>query len=159
MSTLKTILRGSVTGVLNQVMKNDGLRHAAVKYAEKAAWNSSMEDAYPYHIKEIEFIMTPEGEEIVSFLLTGYYPPKTFSVIKDKPRVICDFFDANLGTGIERFQELNGDFVQQIRIGIHKGSRPKIRVIIDLVPDENYDIRPVFFKEDNLYTLIVAKKK
>ncbi|MBW1841739.1 MAG: SH3 domain-containing protein, partial [Deltaproteobacteria bacterium] len=112
-----------------------------------------------YDIKEIEFIITPEGEEVVTFLLTGYYPPKTFSVVKDRPKVICDFFGAKLETGIERFQELNGDFIHQIRIGIHKGSRSKVRVIIDLVPDETYDIRPVFFKEDNLYTLIVARKK
>ncbi|MFC1830317.1 AMIN domain-containing protein, partial [Thermodesulfobacteriota bacterium] len=130
-----------------------GKTHETPDLAETAEQSGS------HDIKEIEFIMTPEGEEIVSFLLSGYYPPKTFSVVKDKPRVICDFFDANLETGIERFQEINGDFVQQIRIGIHKGSRPKIRVIIDLVPDEDYDIRPVFFKEDNLYTLIVAKKK
>lgn len=112
----------------------------------------------PYDIKEIEFIMTPEREEIVSFLLSGYYPPNTFSVTKDSPKVICDFFNARLNSGIERYQEYNGKFIHQLRIGIHKGSRPKVRVILDLVPDEEYEIRPVFFKEDNLYTLIVAKK-
>ncbi|MFH2219684.1 MAG: SH3 domain-containing protein [Pseudomonadota bacterium] len=117
------------------------------------------EAATPYDIKEIEFIMTPEREEIVSFLLSGYYPPNTFSVTKDSPKVICDFFNARLNSGIERYQEFNGKFIHQLRIGIHKGSRPKVRVILDLVSDEEYEIRPVFFKEDNLYTLIVAKKK
>jgi SH3-like domain-containing protein len=110
-------------------------------------------------IKEIEYIMTPEGKEMVSFLLNGNYPPKTFSIAGKRPKVICDFFNARLGKGVERFLKVDGKLVHQIRIGIHKGSRPKIRVVVDLVEHDEVEIRPMFFEDDNLYTLIVGKAK
>ena len=108
-------------------------------------------------IKEIEYIMTPEGEEMVTFQLSGNYPPKTFSLAGERPKVISDFYGARLGEGVERYLKVDGDLIQQIRIGVHKGSRSKIRVVLDLVSDNEYEIRPVFFEDDNLYTLIVKK--
>lgn len=108
-------------------------------------------------IKEIEIILTPEGEEMVTFLLNGYYPPKTFSITENSPKVICDFVGFRLGKGIERYLKANGNLIQQIRIGIHKGSMSKVRVVLDLVPNQQYEIRPVFFKDENLFTLIVGK--
>ena len=108
-------------------------------------------------IKEIEFVMTPEGKEMVTFLLNGYYPPETFSDLGNNPTVICDFFNARLGKGVKRSFKVNGDYIYRIRTGIHIGSRPKVRVILDLVPDQTYDIRPVFFKDENLFVLIVKK--
>ncbi|MBW1837860.1 MAG: SH3 domain-containing protein [Deltaproteobacteria bacterium] len=108
-------------------------------------------------IKEIEFVMTPEGKEMVTFLLNGYYPPETFSDLGNNPTVICDFFNARLGKGVKRSLKVNGDCIYRIRTGIHIGSRPKVRVILDLVPDQTYDIRPVFFKDENLFVLIVKK--
>jgi SH3-like domain-containing protein len=108
-------------------------------------------------IKEIEYVMTPEGKEMVTFLLNGYYPPETFSDLGNTPTVICDFFNARLGKGVKRSFKVNGDCIYRIRTGIHIGSRLKVRVILDLVPNQTYDIRPVFFKEDNLFVLIVKK--
>ena len=108
-------------------------------------------------IKEIEYVMTPEGKEMVTFLLNGYYPPATFSDLGNNPTVICDFFYARLGKRVKRSFKVNGDCIYRIRTGIHIGSRPKVRVILDLVPDQTYDIRPVFFKDENLFVLIVKK--
>jgi SH3-like domain-containing protein len=108
-------------------------------------------------IKAIEFVMTPEGKEMVTFRLNGYYPPEPFSNLGNNPTVICDFFNARLGKGVKRAFEVNGNCIYRIRTGIHIGSRPKVRVVLDLVPDQTYDIRPVFFKEENLFVLIVKK--
>ena len=108
-------------------------------------------------IKEIEFVMTPEGKEMVTFRLNGYYPPEPFSSLGNNPTVICDFFNARLGKKVKRSFKVNGDCIYRIRTGIHIGSRPKVRVILDLIPNQTYDIRPVFFKEQNLFVLIVKK--
>jgi len=108
-------------------------------------------------IKDIEYIMTPEGEEMVTFQLDAYYSPKTFSIMGNRPKIICDFYGASLETGIERQLNVNGDLIRQIRIGIHKGTKSKVRVILDLVPDREYEVRPVFFKDENLFTLIVGR--
>ncbi len=56
MVSAKKIVKGSAAILLDRVMANDGLRHFAVQYAEKASYKSSMEDDYPLPIKQAEFI-------------------------------------------------------------------------------------------------------
>ncbi|MBW1767131.1 MAG: SH3 domain-containing protein [Deltaproteobacteria bacterium] len=110
-------------------------------------------------IKEIRFEMTPEGEEKVIFLLSGYYPPHTFTKKGGKPRVVCDFYDIRLARGVQRHIPVNGSIIQRIRIGFHRGPEPKLRVVLDLVPHQEhyYKIQPMFFKKENLYILILSK--
>lgn len=110
-------------------------------------------------IKEIRFKITSEGEETVIFQLSGYYPPKTFALDDGRPRVICDFFDTLLGTGIGRLIEANGQIIQNIRIGIYNSPESKIRVVFDLVSQENFDyeIQPMFFKDENIYALTIKR--
>ena len=106
-------------------------------------------------IREIQFIETPEGTEAVTFQLNGYYPPDTFSNTVDGPKLICEFPHARLADGVNRNLRVNGNFIEQIRVGVIQGSRPRIKVVVDLVPLKKYGIRPVFFKDDNLFSLII----
>jgi SH3-like domain-containing protein len=108
-------------------------------------------------IKNIEIVLTPEGKEMVSFWLSGNNPPELFSITEKTPRLICDFPNGRLSRGIDRYSDVDGNLIQNVRIGIHKGTDPKIRVVIDLVPEKQYEIRPVFFKDDNLFTVIVQQ--
>ncbi|MBW1704101.1 MAG: SH3 domain-containing protein [Deltaproteobacteria bacterium] len=110
-------------------------------------------------IKEIRFEIVPEGGEMVVFQLNGYYPPKTFAIDKGRPRVVCDFFDTNLGAGIGHLVEAKGEIIQQIRINLYKGPEPRVRVVFDLVSRENsdYEIQPAFFKDENIYALTIKK--
>ena len=96
---------------------------------------------------------------MVSFFLSGNHPPELFSITENNPRLICDFPNAVLAPGIDRSVDVNGRFIRLLRIGIHKGSNPKIRVAIDLEPEKKYEIRPMFFKDDKLFTLIVQQEK
>jgi len=110
-------------------------------------------------IKEIRFKTAPEGGEMVIFRLNGYSPPKIFTLDEGRPRVVCDFFDTSLGAGVGRLIEVNGQVVRNIRIGIYNGPVPKVRVVSDLVSQEDsvYEIRPVFFKDENIYTLTIKR--
>lgn len=95
-----------------------------------------------------------DGGEKVSFRLNGFFPPHTFVLEEDSiPKVVCDFFNTELADDIEKTIDIHGEFVQQIRIGVHKQGRPKIRVVMDLAPDQKYGVDQVFFKKENLYTL------
>ena len=52
----------------------------------------------------------------------------------------------------------NGKFVKMIRTT--KTKKPeKVRVVIDLEPNRSYDLQQVFFKEDNLFVIIVNTVK
>jgi hypothetical protein len=112
--------------------------------------------AMPREIKDIRFEVAQGGKEQVLFGLNGFYPPKSFSIDGDQPRVVCDFFSAHLADNIHHRIEVGGEFIQQIRIGIHKGNEPKVRVVLDLVPEKHYRVKQFFLKEAHVYTLIVG---
>jgi hypothetical protein len=50
----------------------------------------------------------------------------------------------------------NGNYVEQIRIVEHQDPE-KIQVVVDLYPDQDYDLQQVFFRKDNLFVLIINK--
>ena len=110
-------------------------------------------------IKDIQFSKTSKGEDMVTFILNGNYPPQIFPTKKGKPRLVCDFIDTHLGSSIARHKKVNGNSIQQIRIGLHEGPNSKIRVVLDLAPYQNddYQIQPVLFKDKHLFAIVVKK--
>ncbi len=110
-------------------------------------------------IKDIQFSRTQEDEDMVTFFLNGNYPPQTFPTKEGKPRVICDFFDARLGSDIARHIKVNGNTIQKIRIGLHEYPKSKVRVVLDLDPNQNYDyhIQPILFKNKHQYVILVRR--
>ena len=110
-------------------------------------------------IKDIQFSKTSKGEDMVTFILNGNYPPQIFPTKEGKPRVVCDFSDAFVRHSIRRRIKVNGNSIQQIRIGLHEGPNSKVRVVLDLVPYQNddYQIQPVLFKDKHLFAIVVRK--
>ena len=93
---------------------------------------------------------------MVLFKLNDFYPPLVFGIEKGNPRVVCDFLDTVLGSDIETTIQTRGMFVSRIRTALHP-SPAKVRVVLDLVPNKNYDLQQVFFKEDNLFVIIISE--
>ena len=75
----------------------------------------------PKKIMDIRFEVTQEGEEKVIFALNGFYPPKSFSIEGDQPRVVCDFFGTRLANSI----------IKQTTVGGHDRSPRTERAHID----------------------------
>ncbi len=115
-------------------------------------------------IKNIQFVKTKEGSEMVTILLGGNYPPETSSSYDANPMVYCDFEGIRLADNIPRLIKTGGRLIRQIRIGVYEGpelSGSKVRVVLDLAPrqDCEYDVRPFFFKDENLYSLIIEGRQ
>jgi len=110
-------------------------------------------------IREIRFELTSEGEEKVFFVLNGFYPPEIFVLEGESPRAVCDFYNTRLDNSIGRLIEVNGRFIHQIRTAVHRGARPKVRVVLDFMPKKNYEVEQIFFKKEKLYILIVRLGK
>ena len=92
--------------------------------------------------------------EMVLFHLTAFQPPTVSAMEKDNPKVICDFMGMELSKGVEEDIAAKGKYVERIITSKH--SKPdKIRVILNLSPNRDYDLQQVFFKNDNLFVLIV----
>jgi|GEM_PF-1071970 uncharacterized protein YgiM (DUF1202 family) len=116
---------------------------------------SESEPDMPKTVKEIRADMTSEGEEKVLVSLNGFYPPETFVLEERIPKIVCDFPDTVLDKRIKHPIEVNGKFIQRIRIGFHEGSASRLRVVLDLVPDMEYVVERTFFQKENLYILTV----
>lgn len=106
-------------------------------------------------ILDVSFEKSTNDKEMVLFRLSGFFPPIVFSSEEDKLRVVCDFLDGILGYGIENNIDTGGKYIEQLRIATHK-SPDKVRVVLDLAEKYNYDLKQVFFKEDNLFVVIIS---
>ena len=102
----------------------------------------------------ISFDDSSNKGEMVIFRLNDFYPPSVSAVEKETPRVICDFMDMELGEDVDRTIFANGKYVEKITTSNSEGS-DKIQVVLELAPDRDYDLQQVFFKNDNLFVLIV----
>ena len=115
-------------------------------------------------LREIRFEEGKDGEEIVLFVLNGDYPPKTFAIEGKRPRLVCDFFDTRPDKKIKRLTNIqqepmaDGSLIKTIRVGIHLSPVPKTRVVLDLQPDQDYEIRQAFFVDKNIYAVVLRIK-
>jgi len=103
---------------------------------------------------DISFESTANNSEMVFFKLNDFYPPIVFGIEKGNPRVVCDYLDTALAPEVPLEIITSGTYVSRIRTAKHKGP-DKVRVVLDLVPSRNYDLQQVFFKEDNLFVIII----
>ncbi|MFV0437662.1 MAG: hypothetical protein ACK5PS_09780 [Desulfopila sp.] len=90
--------------------------------------------------------------EMILMQLSRFQPPAITTRELDPPQVFCDFGATTVGSKVPAKLEVGGKYVRRIRIGDESG---KARVILDLAPGGSYDLQQVFFKEDNLFVLIV----
>lgn len=105
-------------------------------------------------LHSIEFDNTSNRGEMVLFQLNDFYPPIVFGIEEGSPRVVCDFMNTRIDPTVKQLIESKGRHVQYIRTARHQNP-DKVRVVIDLRPKNNYDLQQVFFKEENLFVLII----
>ena len=105
-------------------------------------------------LQSIIFDNATDNGEMVVFQLNGFYPPTVKGIEEENPRAICDFKQTAIAPEVGSIEETDGKFVKSIRVGKH-ADPDMIRVVIDLAPNKNYDLQQVFFKEDNLFVIIV----
>jgi hypothetical protein len=105
-------------------------------------------------LESIKFDPSSPKGEMVMFKLNGFHPPSVHGVEEGIPRVICDFNNTKMTGTTKRLIKTDGKYVRAIRTS--KTKKPeKIRVVIDLEPNRSYDLQQVFFKDDNLFVIIV----
>ncbi len=102
----------------------------------------------------LKFDNLTEKGEMILFKLNGFYPPVVYGVEQGMPRAVCDFKNTDITNEVKTIKDVAGKYVRSIRVGKHNNP-DKVRVVIDLKPHNNYDLEQVFFKEDNLFVIII----
>ncbi|BHH84003.1 AMIN domain-containing protein [Desulforhopalus sp. 52FAK] len=103
---------------------------------------------------EVSFDDSSNRGEMVLFHLNDFFPPTVSALEKNKPRILCDFKNMRLSRDVQTTIDAKGKYVEGIRTAYH-ADKDKVRVVLDLSPDRDYDLQQVFFKNDNLFVLIV----
>ena len=103
---------------------------------------------------EVSFDDSSNNGEMVLFHLNDFFPPAVSAIEKNNPRVLCDFQNMRLNSDVQKMIDAKGKYVESIRTAYH-ADKDKVRVVLDLSPDRDYDLQQVFFKNDNLFVLIV----
>lgn len=124
-----------------------------LKPGEDSIENAALSAAVP-QLLDITFDDSSNRGEMVLFHLNDFYPPTVSAIEKENPRVLCDFNNMNLADGVREDIVASGKFVKHIRAEKFKNP-DKVRIVLDLSPDRDYDLQQVFFKNDNLFVLIV----
>ncbi|MCI5137086.1 MAG: AMIN domain-containing protein [Candidatus Electrothrix sp. AR1] len=105
-------------------------------------------------LTSITFDNNSNRGEMVLFKLNEFHPPIVFGIEEGTPRVVCDFKDTAVAKDIPESLKTAGKYIRQIRVGNDKGEK-KVRIVLDLVPNYSYDLQQVFFKEENLFVIII----
>ena len=113
------------------------------------------EDIKPV-LLDISFEKSINNSETVLFRLNHFYPPLVFGIEKGEPRVVCDFIDAGIDEKIPSIIEVGGQYVNRINVS-NESDPDKVRVELVLMPNRNYDLQQLFFKEENLFVVIVKE--
>jgi hypothetical protein len=112
------------------------------------------EDAGVPTLTSITFDNNSNRGEMVLFKLNEFHPPIVFGIEEGTPRVVCDFKDTAVAKDIPESLKTAGKYIRKIRVGNNKGEK-KVRIVLDLVPNYSYDLQQVFFKEENLFVIII----
>jgi len=105
-------------------------------------------------LSSITFDDSTNRGEMILFKLNRFYSPIVFGVEEGRPRVVWDFKETVAADDIPTVIKADGKYVQTIRIGQEKTPQ-KVRVVLDLAPTNSYDLQQVFFKDDNLFVIII----
>lgn len=105
-------------------------------------------------LSSVTFENTSNKGEMVLFKLNGFYPPEVSGEEKGIPKVTCIFTAIRLGDAVVTEQNIQGEYIKKISVS-QMNSTNSIRVVMELAPNKNYDLQQVFFKEDDLFVVIV----
>jgi hypothetical protein len=108
-------------------------------------------------IRGIRTVVTDPNRAQIIFELNGYFPPEIMVIEGEVPRVVCDFFSVGLARGVKKNVQVNNGVVKRIRVGVHKGAKPKTRVVLDLSSGQNYAVEQFFFEKEKYYALMVNR--
>ncbi len=163
-----TVARGDTVQVADQkgnwcaVVMDDGRSgwaHRSLLYAPHPSTSKESPEASSTGTKKViqgirTVVTDPDHAQIV-FELNGYYPPEIVVIEGESPRVVCDFFGVRLAPGVGKKLPVTTGVVKRIRVGVHKGQKPKTRVVLDLEGGQNYAVEQFFFEKENYYAIMV----
>lgn len=161
------VLRVVLTGEKTSVALNRGDRGAVALSKEKedvkksdpqpaASASKEKQSGVVPEIHAIAFDAPKPGEERIRFRLNGFFPPKISTKEDQTPQVLCDFQDTKLLENVEKQIVTGGNLVHRITTNHLVGSSG-VQVVLDLSEKKDFDLQQIFFRDGNLFVLVVRE--
>lgn len=135
-----------------------GVLYGAGSHSKKAQPSQKDPSVLSKKILSIDSDITSASEDTINIVLSGNFPPEAQVIEGNTPRIICDFPGVRMEKTIQRTIAVNGKYVVQIRTGIHPPPEPKSRVVLDLVPNHDYEVEQLYYEKENRYSMIIREK-
>jgi hypothetical protein len=139
-----------------QNITTPALPEAEAESAENIATPALPEAEASPVLLDVAFEKSANKSETVLFRLNNFFPPLVFGIEQGEPQVVCDFLDARLGPEVADSIQAGGEFISRVEV-VSESDPEKVRVTLTLVPNRHYDLQQLFFKEDNLFVIIVSE--
>lgn len=105
-------------------------------------------------IEKVSFEQSTEDKEMVFFYLKGFKAPTVYAVDQSNLHVACEFPDAVMGEDVPAVFETAGRYVKSVSFTAQENPAT-VRAMLTLDSASNYNLKQVFFKDDNLFVLMV----
>ncbi len=108
-------------------------------------------------VKKIETDSAKDKFTLRVFLNTRL-APRVFAldVRGENPRVVVDFNKAAGAGRLPARIKTVSPMVRAVRVGVHKTPKPKIRLVLDLVPGQVYQVDQWFRRDINSYVMVIS---
>lgn len=108
-------------------------------------------------IRDMRFQKSSEQGEMVLFTMKAFKPPRIHAVESGSGvQIQCDFADTMVvNSDIPAAEKVDGKFIKRILVQKKKSGAGTVRIVLELAPGKNYDVQQMFFKQDNLFAIIL----
>jgi len=111
----------------------------------------------PVNIKDILFIKTEMGGEILHIYSNRSFVPDISTVEGENPQVVIDINDVvSIKKGLSKI-DVNWNLIRKFRSHLN-GNSNKLRIILELAPEKNYSVEHFFNEKENIYYFGVKVK-
>ncbi|MDP2644627.1 MAG: AMIN domain-containing protein [Desulfobacterales bacterium] len=104
-------------------------------------------------VNNIHYKIEKDGVEKVFVQMNQFFIPAIFALEGENPRIAVDIKNVSQWSGHEIIP-VNGQFLKQIRTQLFDDTQT-LRIVLDLNSTKNYDVKPTFFKPENIFSLEV----
>ncbi len=108
-------------------------------------------------IKDILFLKTQMNVEMLHIYSSRFFVADISFVQGENPQVVVDIKDAvPVKKGFSKI-DVNGKIIRRIR-SYFTGESGKFRIVLDLVPENDYSAEQFFYKKENILSLFVKRE-
>jgi hypothetical protein len=128
-------------------------------HEEKSARDTpEIDTESPVDVKNITFRITEDGKELLFVEFNRLYTPAISGIQGKAPRIILEITNASTLRKDWAVINTGGRLITKIRSSMNYKTHVA-RIVLDMEPSKDYFVNPVFYENENTYSLEISEEK